>query len=507
MNIAEILWIGADGFENHPVFYIDHLPIPFRQLERDVRGAMGMLRSFGVERGDRVALFANNSPEWFANLFAIASVGAICVPINPALTSVEACNIVDHCEPKIAIVDQALAKLLAPAKVPVRIVAIATRGGEADGPTCEWRTLVDENTAHAGGVEDMDSADPAIIFYTSGTTGQPKGVVLSQSAVMFIADMFSKHSMMSPADTSLVMGSVAFIYPLIINALASLRGGATVVIQDRFHPERVAHIVKERRISIIMGVPTMYTMLANWAEDKVHDFSSIRVAYSAGASFPASLADRVHKTLGFHVFDLWGMTECTPVTSFDPAREKAGRPDSAGRALPGCALRVVDDDLRELPTGQVGEILLTSPARMTGYYKNPSATAEAMIDGWVRSGDLGRVDEEGHLYIVGRKKDLIIRGGANIYPVDVEEVLFAHPAVAECAVVGVPDSTFGETVKAFIVLKPGSAVDAEVLAAHCRSLLAEYKVPSSIEFIESLPKGPTGKILRRVLRDSQTLKA
>lgn len=506
MNIAEILWNNAETFADRSVLYHEKRPVSFQQLAQSVRGATDVLRSFRVGRGDRVAIFANNSPDWFANLFAIASLGAICVPINPALTSAEACNIIDHCEPKVAVIDQALATLLAPARAPVHVVPIASQGSEAEGRSSEARTPVDGSVGHAG-VEDMKPAEPAIIFYTSGTTGQPKGVVLSHSAVMFIADMFSRHSMMSSSDTSLVMGSVAFIYPLIINALASLRGGATVVVQDRFHPERVARTVEERRVSIVMGVPTMYTMIANWAEGKAHDFSSIRLAVSAGASFPASLAERVHKTLGFHVFDLWGMTECTPVTSYDPARDTAGRPDAAGRALPDCAFRVVDDDLRDLPTGEVGEIILKSPARMTGYYKNPTATAEALVDGWVRSGDLGRIDEEGYLYIVGRKKDLIIRGGANIYPVDVEEVLFAHPAVAECAVVGVPDSTFGETVKAFVVLKAGSAVDAEQLAAHCRGLLAEYKVPSSIEFVEGLPKGPTGKILRRALREPQTVDA
>jgi long-chain acyl-CoA synthetase len=499
MNVANILWDGAGQFEGRPILYMEDRAITFLQLAADVGAAAGMLKAHGVTRGDRVALLANNSAEWFGIMFATASLGAVCVPINPALTSAEVCNIVDHCEPKVAVVDDALKDLLAPAEAPVRIVSIP-----AGDLACEWRELAGSNTPH-GSVEDMDPADPAIIFYTSGTTGQPKGVVLAHSAVMFIADMFSRHSLISPSDTSLVMGSVAFIYPLLINALASIRGGATVVLQDRFHPEQVTRIVERRRVSILMGVPTMYTMIANWAAGKKHDYSSIRVAFSAGASFPASLAERVHKGLGFHVFDLWGMTECTPVSSFDPARDRAGRPDSAGRALPDCAFRVVDDELNELPAGEVGEILLTSPARMTGYYKNPSATTEALVDGWVRSGDLGRVDEDGFLYIVGRKKDLIIRGGANVYPVDVEEVLFAHPAVAECAVVGIPDATYGETVKAFVVLKEDAEVDADVLMTHCRGMLAEYKVPSSITFVEMLPKGPTGKILRRELRQPEAV--
>lgn len=494
MNFADILWEGARSFADRPALCFEDRTTSWGELADVVRRTAGMLRSAGVVRGDRVVLYANNAPEWLANLFAIASLGAICVPINPALTSSEACNIVAHCEPKVVIADQPLVPLLEPVERTTRIIVMAS---PAAG---EWHRLVVQAVPH-GAVEDMEPAEPAIIFYTSGTTGQPKGVVLGHSAVMFIADMCSRHSMTSPSDISLVMGSVAFIYPLVINALASLRGGAIVVLQGRFHPENAARVVQERRVTVIMGVPTMYTMIANWVEGRPHDFSSIRLAYSAGAAFPASLAERVGRTLGFNVFDMWGMTECTPVTSFDPAHDTAGVPDSAGRALPGCAFRVVDDALHEVPTGEVGEIMLTSPGLMTEYFRNPGATREVLIDGWVRSGDLGRVDDQGCLYIVGRKKDLIIRGGANISPVDVEEALFAHSAVAECAVVGVPDSLFGELVAAYVVLKPGATIDEAALTVHCRSLLAEYKVPSSILFVDSLPKGPTGKILRRVLRD------
>jgi long-chain acyl-CoA synthetase len=371
------------------------------------------------------------------------------------------------------------------------------RGG---GGQNDWHTVVSGAQPDTYVAEVADS-DPALIFYTSGTTGVPKGVLLSHGAEIFAAQMVAKHVGITPGDCSIVMGSLAFIYPLIINALASISGGASVVLQDRFHPQMVADAVRKHRVTIMMGVPTMYVMLMNFVDaGNASDFSSIRVAFSGGASLPDALVKRGKASLGFNIFDLWGMTECTPVTTFDPKRETAGQPDSCGRALPECAFRIVDDELKECPVGTVGEVMLTGPLIMTGYYKNPTATAETMIDGWIRSGDLGMTDKNGFLYIVGRKKDLIIRGGANVYPVDVEEALYTHDSVAECAVIGKPDDVFGEIVKAYVVRKTG-ATDVTELIAHCKTKLADYKVPSEIEFIDELPKGPTGKILRRELRE------
>ncbi len=212
------------------------------------------------------------------------------------------------------------------------------------------------------------------------------------------------------------------------------------------------------------------------------------VAPLLGLQFPPARACRTRwcrrgeERLGFEIFDLWGMTECTPVTGYDPRRDKSGFPDSCGRALPRCAFRIVDDDLKELPVDTVGEIMLTGPMVMSGYYKNPGITAETLIDGWIRSGDLGKTDADGYLFIVGRKKDLIIRGGANVYPVDIEEVLYTHADVAECAVIGKPDQVFGELVKAYVV-KNAPQVTVQQLIAHCRTMLADYKVPAEIEFI------------------------
>ncbi len=497
MNIAQIFWNSRPSFASKPILIVDDKDVSFDDLADRVQLLTGVLRSRGIGPGDRVVLAMNNCTEWLASILAVLGSGAICVPTNPGLRPPEMCNIANHCEPKLAILDAELVGHFDQAKV--KFDTIVRKGGGAN----DWERVVTGSRPDAF-VADVKDSDPALIFYTSGTTGVPKGVLLSHGAELFAAQMVAKHIAVTPSDRSIVMGSLAFIYPLIINALASIFGGASVVLQDRFHPQLAADAVRKHQVTIMMGVPTMYVMLISYA-DKTSDcdFSSVRMAFSGGASLPDALVKRGKASLGFNIFDLWGMTECTPVTSFDPKLETAGQPDSCGRALPGCAFKIVDDDLKECPVGTIGEVMLTGPLIMTEYYKNPAATAETLIGGWIRSGDLGMTDKNGFLYIVGRKKDLIIRGGANVYPVDVEEALYTHEGVAECAVIGKPDEVFGEIVKAYVVRKNATTGAAE-LVEHCKTKLADYKVPSEIEFIDELPKGPTGKVLRRELREWST---
>jgi long-chain acyl-CoA synthetase len=494
MNLAQLFWRNRSHFEAKPLLYADGRPVSWDAVADSVRRLSGALLARGVERGDRVILAMHNGEEWLESLLAIVGLGAICVPVNPGLRSPEMCNIARHCEPRLAIVDAELSGNFAPVSGQFPFLL---RGSEdADGWAGALAAAEPNDT-----VAEMEPSNPALIFYTSGTTGAPKGVLLSHRAETACAEMITCHMLLGPADISLVMGSLAFIYPLIINTLGSINGGATVVIQSRFHPAQAAEAVAKHRVTVMMGVPTMYAMIMNYLGYAPGDFSSVRLALSGGASLPPAMCQRARESLGLELLDLWGMTECTPATGYDPARDARGFPDSCGRALPGCAFRIVDDALRELPGGEVGEILFTGPMAMTGYYKNPQATAETLIDGWIRSGDLGMTDSEGRLFIAGRKKDLIIRGGANIYPVEVEEALYSHQGVAECAVVGTPDPVFGELVKAYVVRR-SEAVTADDLTAHCRTRLADYKVPSEIAFIDDLPKGPTGKILRRELRET-----
>lgn len=492
MNVADIFTGCAPHYASKPLFFHPAGSDGYHEFADGVSRLTSALLLMGAKRGTRVVLLAGNRSQWLACFFAIMATGAAAVPINPALAGPEVRTIIDHCEPVVAIVQEEFVPLLQGAGGRMGRCILGSSG------IAQWRHIAPSNMEQRA---EMQADDPALIYYTSGTTGRPKGVVLSHGAVLFATRMFSRHLQIVPSDRSLVTGSMAFILHLILNALSSMTGGAGMVLLDRFHPELAVNAIERHKVTLLMAVPTAYVMMLNWLEEnRNRDISSIRCAITAGASFPAALYQRARRRLGFPVFDLWGMTECAPMTTYDPSIDREGRLDSCGRPLPESHIRVVDDALQDLAVGEVGEVLLRSPAMMSGYFRNPQATAETIVGGWIRSGDLGRVDADGFLYIVGRKKDLIIRGAANIYPVDVEEVLYAHPAVGECAVVGVPDETFGETVKAFVILKNGARASADELIEHCRRNIAEYKVPSRIEFAESLPKGATGKILRRELR-------
>jgi long-chain acyl-CoA synthetase len=492
MNVAELLFEAAPLFADKPLFRYGERSCSFSEVTTQVQGVAQALRARGVQRGDRIVLLAKNKPEWVMAMLAALSVGAIVVPVNPALTASEVGYIVEHSEPVLVFADSDLVAMVPSAGLAPAVVAFG-----AAGPT-GWHGVVAQGKPEAG-VADCGAEDPAVIFYTSGTTGRPKGVLLSHRAARAITEVTCTNFRLQPDDSTLIPNSLSFIYPLMINCFSCIRSGATVVLQDRFHPEHVLRAIEAQRITVFMGVPTMYTMMLNWAQDQQVDTSSLRFCVAAGSSLPWNTVQRFKERFGAALYDLWGQTEGTPITSYEPASEPMGRPDSCGRALPGCGVRIIDDHGRDVPAETVGEVLLTGPNVMLGYYKNPDATADTLRDGWVHTGDLGRLDADGYLYIVGRKRDMIIRGGANIYPVEIEEALYSHPAVLECAVVAAADDLYGEAVRACVVLKAGHTVSAEGLQQHCRQRLAEYKVPSTIDFLAELPKGPTGKILKRLL--------
>jgi long-chain acyl-CoA synthetase len=465
--------------------------VAYEAVVKRVAHLSGYLKAQGIGSGDRVMIIAHNKPEWMITLFAVLGVGAMAIPVNPALTASEIAYMVEHVGPRLIVVDRDLAAALPDTGVPN--LTIDVNGGS-------WNEAVARGPSTSE-IVARATDDPALMFYTSGTTGRPKGAILSHGAEVFTAKMVAGHYRLGPTDVTLIPNSLSFIYPLVINCVASIYAGATVALQERFHPELCMRGIEQERATIFMGVPTMFGMMLEWAQQQTVDTSSLRFCISAGQNLSWNIASRFRERFGVSIFDLWGQTEGTPITGFDPSREKEGRPESCGRALPGCAVRVIDDAGQDLPPETIGEVLLKGPCVFLGYDKNPKATEETLRDGWVFTGDLGKLDADGCLYIVGRKRDMVIRGGANIYPVEIEEAIYAHPSVAECAVIGVPDALFGETLKAIVVVGDNLALSEAELMEHCRSRLAGYKVPAAVSFVKKLPKGPTGKILKRELRD------
>lgn len=491
MNVTEILKSSESLYAKRPIIHFNGKDTNYPEFVDLVDRLSTGFRALGVQPDDRVMILAQNSPEWIASYFAALACGAVAVPVNPSLTASEVSYIVEHSTPKVVMADHKFASSLQE-----RAPHVITLG-----PNGNWEKFA---RSHSPSREVLHKKpdDLAVIFYTSGTTGRPKGVMLGHGAVAANAGIVQTLYALSPSDRTLVSGSLSFIYSIMTNCTSAISSGATIHLMERFHPEHVLRAIESQRITIFMGVPTMYVMMLEWAKDKSVETSSVRVTVCSGASLPWNLLLAVRERFDWTLLDLWGMTEGTPITSYAPSEHP--RQDSCGHPLEGCGVRVEDDAGRNAEVDAVGEVLLSGPPVMAGYYNNPAATAETLQDGWVRTGDLGRIDKDGFLYIVGRKKDLIIRGGANIYPTEVEDVLYGHAAVAECAVIGRPDDVYGEVVAAIVVLSEGTSATASDLRLHCAVRLAEYKIPASFEIVPALPKGPTGKILKRELRERQT---
>jgi long-chain acyl-CoA synthetase len=344
--------------------------------------------------------------------------------------------------------------------------------------------------------------DTAVILYTSGTTGRPKGAELTHFNLLYNAQFGGDKLIPSnPGDVALAVLPLFHIFGL-TNILNTFIGrGAAVTLVPRFDPVKVLEVMQRDKVTHFAGVPTMYFGLLHAPERKNYDLSSLRICISGGAANPVEVIHAFEKEFNVPILEGYGLSETSPTASFN-IMEKPRKPGSIGIPVWGVEMRIMDDNDNELPQGQVGEIVIRGHNVMKGYYKKPDATAEAMKNEWFHTGDLAYVDEEGYFFIVDRKKDMIIRGGYNVYPREVEEVLYQHPAVREAAVIGVPDPKMGEDVKAFVSLKPGVSAESQEIIDFVKGKVAAYKYPRELVIMDDLPKGPTGKLLKRELRNN-----
>ncbi|MFJ7649308.1 fatty acid--CoA ligase family protein [Lysinibacillus sp. NPDC097279] len=470
------------------------------------------LQDLGVQKGDHVAFLLGNTPHYLIALYATMRLGATAIPVNPIYTPDEISYILRNGDVKAVIALDALLPLVevgvqAFPEV-VTFVVCETTPDVAEkvaalSEAAKARThLFSQVIARASGsLEPVNVAedDTAIILYTSGTTGNPKGAMLSHGNVYSNARDVSTYLGYRADDRIIATLPVFHVFALTVVVNAPLISGATVLLAPRFSPSEIFALAKEQQATVFAGVPTMYNFLYLLPEGKPEDFSTIRLAISGGASLPVALLHNFEQKFNVRVSEGYGLSEASPVTCFNPLdrERKAG---SIGTSINNVENRVVDINGREVPVGEVGELVVRGPNVMKGYYKMPEETAMAIRDGWLFTGDLAKVDDEGYFYIVDRKKDMIIVGGYNVYPREVEEVLFAHDNIVEAAVVGYPDLNFGEAVHAYIVLKEESASTADDILAYCAKHMVKYKVPKVIEILDELPKNTTGKILRRSLK-------
>jgi len=468
--------------------------------------AAGLQRS-GVGRGDRVAFFLPNSPALVASYFAAWLAGAVGVPCNPMHRSAELEYQLRDAEVSLLITSRGLhpaaADAAAALDVPVFVAPVEPDGGDARVPAgaSPWTELLAPPDDLRPVALDPDR-DLALLLYTGGTTGVPKGAMLTHRNLVANTVQFATWYGFAEGGETCVAALPMFHSGGMAGAMTvPLYAGATLVLFPRFRAAGVARAVGRYRCTRFFGVPTMYAAVLNLPDCRDYDFASLRACRTSAAPLPAAVKTRFDDLVGREVLvEGYGLSETSPLALANPVgRAKAG---SIGIPLPDTDAAIVDPAGAFVPAGEPGELVLRGPQVMRGYWRRPEDTAAAFAGGWFHTGDIGRVDEEGYVQIVDRLKDVINTAGYKVWPREVEEVLYAHPAVQLAAVVGIPDAYRGETVKAFLVLRDGAGgVDAEAVIAYCRERLATYKVPRAVEFRDALPMSGAGKVLRRVLRD------
>jgi long-chain acyl-CoA synthetase len=490
MNLAASLAHTADAQPDRVAIRLGDDTLSYRELDEASAQVAGLLAARGVGPGDPIAIMLPNVPEFAVVYFGVLRAGGAVVPMNPLLKARE------------------VAYYLGDSGASV-IFAWAAAGAEVELGAKEVGAeviIVDPATfaeVLAGAdsqpqVVDRAGDDTAVILYTSGTTGRPKGAELTQANLIKNAEVFGGDLLQLGPDDVIFGGLPLFhSFGQTCTLNTAVAAGAVLTVLPRFDPAQALGILAEHRVTVFAGVPTMYSALLHVPDRADYDVSALRVCVSGGAAMPIEVLRQFEGAFGGIILEGYGLSETSPVASFNhPGRER--KPGSIGTPIRGVEMRVVDDAGAELGQGEVGEIAIRGHNIMKGYWNQPEATAAAIsADGWFRTGDIGQVDEDGYYYIVDRKKDLIIRGGYNIYPREVEEVLYEHPAVAEAAVVGMPDPSLGEEVGAAVVLKPSASVSPDELRAFVKAQVAAYKYPRRVWFVEALPKGPTGKILKR----------
>ncbi len=503
MTLLDMLAASASRVPHRPAFVARDRSLSYADLWAQARGVGRRLQALGVRRGDRVVLMLPNAPEFGLGYFGILAAGAAAVPLNPLLKAEEVRYICEDAGATAMVCIAMTYPLLQAARQRIgrSLPALVLDGGAsrlAGGDVAAGEPAdVVRGGEHSVQVQ---AEDVAACLYTSGTTGRPKGAMLTHGNLLANIQSFRQILHVTEEDVFLAVLPMFHAFAATVLFLEPLSLGATIVVEPRFAPGPVLKAVAEHRVTLFAGVPTMFAILAGLPRPDV-DLSSWRLCVSGGAPLPPVILEAFEAKYGVPIYEGYGPTECAPVLTVNPPLgvRKIG---SVGPAIPEVELRILDEEGKALPVGQVGEIVARGPNVMKGYFNRPEETAAVLRDGWYHTGDLGRVDADGYYYIVDRKTDLILVGGLNVYPREVELVLTSHAAVAEAAVIGIPDPLRGETPKALVVLREGQQADPQELLQWCRQRLANYKVPQTVEFVSQLPKTVTGKILKTELRSA-----
>jgi acyl-CoA synthetase (AMP-forming)/AMP-acid ligase II len=475
--IAELPDARASEDPSGPCVADDSLTLDNAAFLDRVRRAAAVLRAAGIRRGDVVAAVLPNRVELIVGMFAAWRLGAALTPVNPELTEGEARHQIDDSGSRVVIGEPG-----APATT-LAVEELAAGAPAPDGP--------DRPAEH----------DLALLIYTSGTTGLPKGVMLDHANLAADCDMITSALGLDASEHCLLVLPLFHANAIMVSVLAPLLVGGRTTIAGRFRPERFLSEIATTRPTYFSGVPTIYAKLVSLPADHAADMSSLRRVICGAAPMPAELIARFEERFGVPLLEGYGLSEGTCASTINPP-DGVRKPGTVGLPLPGQRVALMDPDGRLVGPGEAGEVVISGPNVMRGYLGRPEATADTVVDGWLHTGDVGRFDEDGYLLLVDRIKDMIIRGGENLYPKEIENVLHAHPGVMEAAVIGAPHPDLGEEPVAHVVRYPGATATADDLLAHCREALARVKVPTRIEMCDELPKNAVGKIDKPALRSA-----
>lgn len=503
---------AAEGFTDSTSVRDGDSTFTYAELA-DAAGQFGAaLVAAGVEPGDRVAIWCGNCAEWIVAALGLFAAGAVLVPINTRFKGTEAAVILSRSGARVLVtvtdfLGTDYVAMLQDAGIALpELQTIVVAKGEATGAAVSWDAFLARATPAARAEVERRAAalgpdDPSDILFTSGTTGVPKGVVMTHGRTLIVATDWVAMTGLSVGDVYLQVNPYFHMFGLKAGILASVAAGATMLPEPVFDVDRVLARVASERVTVLPGPPTLYQSILDHPRRAQHDLSSLRVAVTGAADIPVELIRRVHDELPFkRIVTGYGLTEGGTACATSEQDDAEAIATTVGRPRPGFELRIVDDNGRDLPTGEAGEVLLRGGSIMAGYLDDPEETAKTLsAEGWLRTGDLGQVDESGRLRIVGRVKDMFIVGGFNAYPAEIENALLRHPAVQQAAVIGVPDQRLGEVGMAFVVVS--GDVSGDDIIEWSRSAMANYKVPRVVEVVDALPLNATGKVLKDVLRE------
>ena len=518
MPLYRFLQDSAARFPQRPALIYQDAPagngpavISYRQLDEDSGRFAAALAALGVVKGERVAYYLQNSPELVAGFYGILKAGAVPVPCNVMYRAEELAYHLNDSGAKTLLCEADLYPTAQSVLAETAVANVIVAGGESANPAIHsWKTLLASHEP----LPDLPPIDPerdlALLPYTGGTTGTPKGAMLTHANLVANAIQFRDWFGYEPGGEVFVAALPLFHIGGIAGVMSvPLAAGATIVLFRRFSPERVLQAIEDYRATRFLGVPTMYIALLNHERVNDYDLSGLRPSRTSAAPLPVAVKESFDRQVGHEtLIEGYGLTETAPLTHANPVT--GAQAGSIGVPLPDTDARIVDAELglEEMAVGEIGELLLRGPQVMQGYWNRPAETAEAIRDGWFYTGDLAYMDDRGYFYIVDRKKDVINAAGFKVWPREVEEVLYQHPAVRVAAVLGVPDDYRGETVKAVVALKEGhSFADTETarreILDFCRQRLANYKIPRIVDFRDELPVSAAGKVLRRVMREEE----